>query len=279
MTSIGDIHESVTNADDIEEIKEREIPVSEVMRSLVSHPLQVITRWNWKAALLGAVLRASFYFTVYKAAKENFAAAITAALVELGFRFFTSGISGSLVQSFRRATPAWIATLIVTISLPVFSHSVEYLTHYIQETYFTNVLPASENNARQYAFAISVVFSAFSAMFNLFVMRKGVLLVGAGTETKSLWADFRKIPRLVLEFITYLPYLILSQLKAGSYLKAAGVLLSFSLIIGTVLGAARGKLSWAWTSAIGSFLVLLVWTIVVAVGTKLLRSRTDDKSQ
>lgn len=279
MTSIGDIHESVTNADDIEEIKEREIPVSEVMRSLVSHPLQVITRWNWKAALLGAVLRASFYFTVYKAAKENFAAAITAALVELGFRFFTSGISGSLVQSFRRATPAWIATLIVTISLPVFSHSVEYLTHYTQETYFTNVLPASENNARQYAFAISVVFSAFSAMFNLFVMRKGVLLVGAGTETKSLWADFRKIPRLVLEFITYLPYLILSQLKAGSYLKAAGVLLSFSLIIGTVLGAARGKLSWAWTSAIGSFLVLLVWTIVVAVGTKLLRSRTDDKSQ
>lgn len=273
MTRSEDIHRSVTEAGDIEEIHEPEIPLAEVLRSLFSHPLQIITRWNWKAALLGAVLRASFYFTVYQAAKENMNAALTAAGVELGFRFFTSGVSGSLVQSFRRAAPAWLATLIVTISLPVFSHSVEYVTHYIQEVYFAGVLPASENNARQYAFAISVLFSAFSAMFNLFAMRHGVLLVGAGNETKSLWSDFKKFPALIAEFLTYLPLLIIRRAGEQKFVQAVGIIAAFGLSIGTALGVLRGKWSWAWTTALGAFVLLLVWTVVVAIGRKILIAR------
>ncbi|NOT48778.1 MAG: hypothetical protein HOP17_13645, partial [Acidobacteria bacterium] len=61
MTRSEDIHHSITEADDLEEINEREIPLAEIFRSLGSHPLQIITRWNWKAAFLGAILRASFY--------------------------------------------------------------------------------------------------------------------------------------------------------------------------------------------------------------------------
>lgn len=270
MTRSEDIHRSVTEADDIEEIHEREIPLAEVLRSLVSHPLQIITRWNWKAALIGASLRASFYFTVYKAARENMRAALTAAAVELGFRFFTSGISGSLVQSFRRASPAWLAAVIVTISLPIFSHSVEYATHYVQDVYFAGVLPASENNGRQYAFAISVLFSAFSAIFNLFAMRHGVLLVGAGKETKSLWSDFKKIPMLVLEFMTFLPFLMIRYVENGRVLYAIGVLVGFAFSIGSVLGVLRGKWSWAWTTALGAFIVLLLWTVIVAVARRFL---------
>jgi hypothetical protein len=273
MTRSEDIHRSVTEADDIEEIHEREIPLAEVFRSLVTHPLQIITRWNWKAALLGAILRAGFYFTVYKAAKENLTAALTAAGVELGFRFITSGVSGSLVQSFRRASPAWLATLIVTISLPAFSHTVEYITHYIQEVHFAGVLPASENNGRQYAFVISVVFSAFSAMFNLFAMRHGVLLVGAGKETKSLWSDFKKIPALVLEFVTYLPFVIIRFVGDQRFLPAIGIIAAFGLIIGGAFGILRGKWSWAWTTGLGAFLILLVWTVVVAIALKILETR------
>jgi hypothetical protein len=273
MTRSEDIHRSVTEADDIEEIHEREIPLAEVFRSLVTHPLQIITRWNWKSALLGAVLRAGFYFTVYQAAKENLNAALTAAGVELGFRFVTSGVSGSLVQSFRRASPAWLATLIVTISLPVFSHTVEYITHYIQEVHFAGVLPASENNGRQYAFVISVVFSAFSAMFNLFAMRHGVLLVGAGKETKSLWSDFKKIPALVLEFLTYLPFVIIRFIGQHRFVPAIGIIAAFGLSIGGAFGVLRGKWSWAWTTGLGAFIVLLVWTVIVAVGLKILEMR------
>lgn len=276
MTRSEDIHRSVTEADDLEDIHEKEIPLAEVFRSLASHPLQVITRWNWKAAFLGAILRASFYFTVYQAAKENIKAAMTAAAVELAFRFLTSGISGSIVQSFRRATPAWIATLIVTISLPIFSHSIEYVTHYIQDVYFAGVLPASQNNGRQWAFAFSVLFSALSAMFNLFAMRHGVLLVGAGKETKSLWSDFKKIPALVLEFVTYLPLLIIKFIGEGKLAHAAGILVAFGLTVGSLLGIFRGKWSWAWNTAIGAFVVLFVWTIIVAIGVRVLNISTKD---
>lgn len=272
MTTLDEIHRSVTEADDLEDIGEPEIPLAEVLRSLFSHPLQIITRWNWKAAVLGAILRASFYFTVYKASKENWSATLTAVAVEFAFRFFTSGISGAIVQSFRRATPEWLATLIVTISLPIFSHSVEYATHYMQETYFRNVFAASENNARQYAFALSVLFSAFSAMFNLFAMRHGVLLVGAGNETKTLWGDFRKIPALVFEFVTYLPILILRYISESRIVYAFGVFLAFGLSIGGILGVFRGKWAWAWTTALGSWAILFVWTLIVAVGMRILRA-------
>jgi len=273
MTRTEDIHRSVTEADDLEEIREREIPLVEVLRSLAGHPLQIITRWNWKSALLGALLRASFYFTVYQASRESLIVTMTAVLVELSFRFFTSGVSGALVQSFRRATPAWLAILIVSVSLPLFSHTVEFITHYSQERFFSNVFPASENNARTYAFTISVLFSALSAMFNLFAMQHGVLLVGAGKETKSLWSDLKKIPLLAFEFVTYLPILILRFINEGKVLYALGVFASFGVVIGSILGGFRGKWSWAWTTALGAWIILLTWTLIVAAGLRFIQMR------
>lgn len=278
MTYADDIHRSITEKDDLEEIHEREIPVGEVLRSLWTHPLQIVTRWNWKAAVLGALLRASFYFTVYQAAKEHFAAAITAAGVEFGFRFFTSGISGALVQSFRRATPPWLAALIVTISLPIFSHTVEYATHYVQEIYFAGVLPPSSNNGRQYAFAFSVLFSAVSAIFNLFAMRHGVLLVGAGNETRSLWSDIRKFPALILEFLTFLPLLTLRFFQKKRYLLAAAVPVAFGMTIGTLLGIFRGKFSWGWVGALSAFAVMLVLTLLVALASRIMHWELPESS-
>ncbi len=260
-----EIHLSVADADDLEEIRDEKISVGDVFRSLIQHPAQVITRWNWKSAMLGALLRASFYFTVYQASRETMLVTLTAVSVELSFRFFTSGISGALVQSFRRAQPIWLATLIVSISLPVFSHTIEFITHYGQEKYFSSVFPASENNARQIAFAVSVLFSVMSALFNLFMMRHGVLLVGAGRETKTFWNDLKMIPSLVLEFVTFLPIQMVNFFKSGKILSALGIFLSFGLIVGGILGTFRGKWSWAWTTALGAWAILLVWTFMVAV--------------
>jgi hypothetical protein len=270
MTKSEEIHYSIADADDLEEIRGEEIRVGDVFRSLLQHPAQVITRWNWKAALLGAMLRASFYFSVYKAGRENWIVIFSAVIVEFSFRFFTSGISGALVQSFRRATPAWVATAIVTISLPIFSHSIEYIAHYTQETYFSGILPASENNSRRIAFAVSVLFSVLSAMFNLFMMRHGVLLVGAGSETNSLWGDLKQIPFLVYEFVTYLPALILRFLGEGKIMAAFGVFSAFGLVVGSLLGGFRGKWSWAWTTAIGAWVVLIVFTLLFALLLKFL---------
>ena len=265
MTNVNEIHRSIAEADDLEEVAENEISVGDVFRSLGQHPLQIIARWNWKSALLGAVLRASFYFTVYKASKESWIVTLTAVLLELAFRFLTSGISGSLVQSFRRATPIWLATTIVTISLPIFSHTVEFITHYSQENFFSNVFAASENNARQKAFAISVLFSVLSALFNLFVMLHGVLLVGAGEETKSFWSDMKRIPFLVVEFVAYLPVQILKFMNKGKLVPAIGIFSAFGLSVGALLGTFRGEWVWAWKPALGAWAILFFWTIFVAV--------------
>ena len=265
MSEIDEIHQSVIDADDLEEVRDEIISVADVFVSLLRHPAQIIFRWNWKAALLGAILRASFYFTVYKASKENWVVTMTAVGVELLFRFLTSGISGALVQSFRRARPVWMATLLVSISLPIFSHSVEFFTHYAQEKYFSTIFAAAENNARQKAFAISVLFSVLSALFNLFMMRHGVLLVGAGDETNSLLDDLKKIPALVLEFITYLPLKIINFLSRKIFFKPLLIFISFGLTVGTILGAFRGKWSWAWTTALGAWAILLFTTVLVAL--------------
>jgi hypothetical protein len=269
--SVNEIHQSVADAENLENVHDEPISVGDVFLSLFQHPLQIITRWNWKSALLGAILRASFYFTVYKASKESWAVTLTAVLVELSFRFFTSGISGALVQSFRRAEPQWLATLIVTISLPVFSHTIEYITHYSQERFFNDIFAASVNNARQKAFAVSVLISVLSAIFNLFIMQRGVLLVGAGSETKSLWSDLKSIPLLIVEFVAFLPGKILSFLREGKFLAAIGIFMAFGLAIGTLMGVFRGKWSWAWTTALGAWAILLAMTLIVAVVLRLMQ--------
>lgn len=275
MISTEQIHLSVAEADDLEELHDEEISVGDVFRSLLSHPAQIILRWNWKSALLGAILRASFYVTVYKASKENWRAALAAAAVEFIFRFLTSGASGALVQSFRRATPAWLAVSIVTISLPIISHTIEFFTHYAQEYYFSSLLPASENNARKIAFAVSVLFSVISAMFNIFIMRHGVLLVGAGSETKSLWSDIKLFPELIVKFVSFLPIEIINSVKSKNFLTAIGIFLAFGTTVGTILGVFRGKWSWAWTTALGAWATLLLFTLLVAVILPFVKQRED----
>jgi len=272
-TSVNEIHLSAADAENLENIHDESISIRDVFSSLVQHPLQIITRWNWKSALLGALLRASFYFGVYKASRQNWLVTMSAVLVEFSFRFVTSGISGALVQSFRRATPAWLATLIITISLPIFSHSVEYISHYAQERYFSSVSPASTDNARQIAFAVSILFSVMSAMFNLFIMKHGVLLVGAGSETKSLWSDLKRIPLLVVIFIAYLPRTMLRFFSEGKIPAALGIFAAFGLTVGTILGVFRGKWSWAWTTALGAWAVLFIWTLIVAVALRFILPR------
>lgn len=252
-----EIHHSVIDADDMEEVWDERIAVTDVFKNLFGHPAQLILRWNWKAALLGAIVRASFYYTVYKASRESWIVTLTAVGVELVFRFVTTGISGAVVQSFRRATPAWQANIIVSIMLPAFSHTVEFLSHYTQEHYFFEIFSSSQNGvARQRAFAISVLFSVISVLFNLFAMRHGVLLVGAGEETRSLLEDIKRMPRMVGEFTAFLPVLVAKYLETGKVFKALTTFVAFGISVGTILGTARFKWQWAWTTALGAWAAL-----------------------
>lgn len=258
MLTSKEIHHSIADADDMEEVWDPTIEVGDVVRNLLRHPFQIFSRWNWKAAMIGALLRGSFYFTVYQVSRESWLVTITAVLVELTFRFVTTGIAGAIVQSFRRATPVWMANVIVSISLPAFSHTVEFVTHYAQERYFFDIFAASENSvARQRAFAISVLFSVISALFNLFAMKHGVLLVGAGEETKSLLDDIKRMPRMVGEFTAFLPVFISKYIETGKILNALVTFIGFGIAVGAILGTVRGKWQWAWRTALGAWALLL----------------------
>ncbi len=259
-----EIHHSIADADDIEEVWDPRISVADVLKNLLWHPAQIITRWNWKSASLGAVLRASFYFTVYQASQEPWLVTMTAVIVELTFRFITTGISGAVVQSFRKAQPVWAANLIVSIMLPAFSHTVEFFTHYAQERYFFDIFVSPQNSvARQRAFALSVLFSVVSALFNLFAMKHGVLLVGAGDETRSFKDDIKRMPRMVGEFTAFLPVLISKYIETGKLIKALAAFTAFGLGVGIILGTFRGfRWEWAYRSAAGAWVVLLFAVIL-----------------
>jgi thiamine transporter ThiT len=271
MITTEEIHHSIADADDIEEVWEKEFLVGDVFRNLLHHPAQLITRWNWKSVVLAVIIRGLIYLTIYLVSGENWTVTLTAVLVELPFRVITTGVAGALVQSFRKAKPIWLANMIVSIMLPAFSHTVEFAAHYTQEKYFSDILAATKDGVtRQRTFAISVLFSVVSVLFNLYAMRNGVLLVGAGEATQSLKDDFKHMPRLVGEFIVSLPMLILRFIKNGKMLYALGVFMSFGIIVGTILGAARGKWHWAWTSALGAWGLLLFSIVLTVIGRRIL---------
>lgn len=261
------IHHSIADADDMEEVWDPVITVADVFYNLLHHPLQLLTRWNWKAVVMAMIVRGSIYFTIYKASENTLVTLTAVALDVVVVRFLTTGIAGALVQSFRKARPIWLANLIVSIMLPAMVHTIEFATHYIHESYFSDILAAPlDGVARKRAFAISVLFSIVSVLFNLYAMRKGALLVGAGEDTQSLTNDLRRMPRLVGEFIIALPVYISRFLESGKFLNALAAFFTFGFTVGSILGMFRGfRWEWAWKSALGAWAVLLFALVLTFV--------------
>jgi hypothetical protein len=171
---------------------------------LVREPRKyLLQRWNWKSAVLSSLLRACLFFATNLAA--GLPAAIAAMKTELVFRGITSGFYGALTEAFREAEPPWGAALTVMFLLPVVNHSIELLVHWMRGT--QKLLPS---------IVASVVLTAFSTLFNFYVMRRGVLIVGAGRH--SLGRDLRKLPRLVADFVMWMPRYVMRRAarKPGS---------------------------------------------------------------
>ena len=170
--------------------------VIDVFKHIFRHPLEsFVYRWNWKAAVLSALLRAPIFFFTYFFKKEGVKVALGAALAQSVFRFVFGGVNGSVIQSFRRVEPAWHAVLTVPLVLATFSHLIEYVVQYF---YDQNV--GSKGKAS--AIAVSVIISIISAVFNLFAMRRGALLV-KDESRQSLGRDLIRMPWLVFEFISF----------------------------------------------------------------------------
>jgi dipeptide/tripeptide permease len=156
--------------------------VSEVTRALVTNPWStLIRRWNWKLALLSGTIRA----TVFLGAT----ASTPAAVVEFALGVTLAGLGGALAQAYRTAQPRRMASLTVATAVPLTIHFSEILIHSLRGT------PHTATGVKA-----SMLYSCVSALFTLHAMREGAML--AGEEQTSILADLRRIPSLVVSFVS-----------------------------------------------------------------------------
>jgi len=93
-------------------------------RDLLASPWKVVLfNWNWKAGLLGGVVRAVFFSV---AVPPRDVAGWCGVAIQLAFRVAIGGLWGSLAQSFSAAEPAWLAGLSIAVIIPALVHGVEY---------------------------------------------------------------------------------------------------------------------------------------------------------
>ncbi|HEV2667389.1 MAG TPA: hypothetical protein VG324_20905 [Blastocatellia bacterium] len=167
------------------------VGVAAALAGLLLNPWRrLLLRWNWKTALLSACVRGATFFAANLGA--GLGAALGAMWVEAALFATLAGFYGALAQAFRHAQPAWAATMTVMALVPAVNHTLEYLTHY-----------ASGTKRITAGVTASISLSILSAMFNLFAMRRGVLIVG--DERASLVDDLRRMPRIVFDFVMAIP--------------------------------------------------------------------------
>lgn len=164
--------------------------VRTALASLAGAPRQWIAAWNWKAACTSSLARGAVFFAANLTAGLD--AARAALITELALRAVTSGFYGGLTERFRHVEPRWAATATASVLLPVVSHSLEWLVHWVRGT---EALAAS--------IAASACLTVISTAFNLHLMRHGVLTVGVGSQ--SLAHDLLALPRLLLSFVGFTP--------------------------------------------------------------------------
>lgn len=170
--------------------------IKTVFLHLLRHPIDtLVLRWNWKAAVLSAMLRAPIFFFTYLFKKDGLKLAIGAAVAQSIFRFIFGGVNGAIIQSFSKVEPPWHAILTVPLVLATLSHLIEFGV----QTLYDNQTGVDGKNK---ALAISILVSAISAVFNLFAMRRGALLVKDESQ-QSIWRDLRRMPWLAFEFLSF----------------------------------------------------------------------------
>src|SRR5271154_3662100 len=181
------------------------VSVGKALRRLVREPRKyLLARWNWKSAVLSSWFRAALFFFVNLTA--GLPAALAAMSTELIFRGITSGFYGAVTEGFRDAEPPWAAAVSVVVLLPVANHALEFVVHWLRGT---RNLAAS--------ITASVVFTALSTLFNLYAMRRGALIVGAGRQ--SLREDLRRMPRMLWAFLLLAPRILWASIAQAGVVK------------------------------------------------------------
>lgn len=216
-----------------------ETTITEAWLSVVRDPGQFIRYWNYKGAVLSGVLRAPIFLVTYLAGRESVKLALAAAAVQFAFRFVFAGLSGALIQSFRKVEPAWKALFSILLVVPLISHVFEYLL----QVGFSRITDTAEHTTA--AVVRSVCVSLFSALFALFIMRRDVMIVGEA-GSKSFFHDVKKIPVLIFYFVAFIPNEISAMLRRGAIVMAVLAFAAFGLFSQLVGWALTNRPFWTY---------------------------------
>jgi len=213
--------------------------IGEAWSNLLHNPSQFIRYWNYKGAILSGVLRAPIFFVTYLLGKESLKLALGAAFAQFIFRFFFAGISGALIQAFRRVEPAWKALLTILMLVPLVSHLFEFAVQFAF-AHFTGT-----NDHTDEAIVRSICVSIISALFTLFIMRRNVMIVGEA-ESKSLLHDIMRLPLLIFEFCAFIPNEISAMIRREAFLSAVLSFAGFGVFAQMLVWAVTNKPFWTY---------------------------------
>jgi hypothetical protein len=150
--------------------------------------MQTFACWNWKCALMSATLRSLVYLAAMARSGPHGRLAIVA--VEMAYVTLTAGLYAGMQQRALGLRSRLLGNFIVVVGVPGLAQCLDWLTH-------RAVGPAAPPRA----ILAASIFTLVSALFHLHVMRRGVFLTGNAGRT--LGDDFRRLPRLVLDFILW----------------------------------------------------------------------------
>ncbi len=147
--------------------------------------MQALSCWNWKCALLSATARSLVYLAAV--ARTGFRGGLALIVVEVAYVTLTSGLYAGLQQKALGFPSRWLGNVIIAFAVPGLSQLLDWLAH----------RAAGETAPARATFAVCL-FTAISALFHLYVMRRGVFLTG---RDLSLFDDFRRVPRLIADSV------------------------------------------------------------------------------
>lgn len=240
--------------------------IGAVWASIRHNPALILRHWNYKSAIFSGLFRAPIFFFTYlqfagknRNAKETIMLALGAAAAQFAYRFVFAGINGSLIQMFRRVEPAWQALVVIMLLIPAVSHTLEFI---VQHTY---AFATGTTQQTDEAIVRSICVSIISALFNLFAMRRGLMLVGKDEDRKSIWGDMKHTPVVVVEFVAFIPMEIAKMLRRGAILTALFSIVGFGVFSGLLAWAIRGKSSWFLPWGTGAIILMVVGVGLAAI--------------
>lgn len=264
------------------ELENEDVPrlrtVSEAWLYLINNPSLFVKKWNYKGAVMSGVVRAPFFFFTFLAGGQGLRIALAAGAAQFAFRFIFAGVGGAFIQALRHVEPAWKALVSILVIVPLISHFFEFLVQFAFASF------TKTNDLTFTAILRSFCVSVFSALFTLYIMRRDVLIVGE-EESESLAKDFTKFPRLIFNFVAFVPNQIAEMIRRGFYGGAVAGFAGFAIFSQLmVMAFYRPQLEWKvlyWTLKNGQinipvfryYMVIATILMIMAVAASLIKGR------